>query len=116
MAAPDLYRRLRDLLEREHEALLGGQLDQIARLADEKERLQAQLAVGADRAHLSDLGGLQRMAGRNADLLNAVRRGLETARARLMQIRDGGPQLNTYDRLGQRSSLGAPRKTLERRA
>lgn len=116
MAANDLNGRVRDLLEREHAALLAGQLDTIARLAPERERLMGQLADSAERASLPGLRALRVMAEHNEHLLAAARRGLEAARTRLAQLRNGGPRLNTYDRQGQRVCLDATPGRLERRA
>jgi len=116
VANSNLCAELRDLLEREHTALLSGQIDIIARLAGEKERLQSALVKLHDRAQLPGLASLRELALHNADLMRAVHRGIKAAQTRIAQIREGGPNLNTYDRRGQRCSLGAGLKTLERRA
>jgi hypothetical protein len=105
---------LRDLLEREHGALLSGRLEDVARLIPLKERIAAELARNPQAAEDARLSGLGRLARHNAELLAAARRGLESAQARLALIRGGGVGLNTYDHRGQRADLGGRGRVIRR--
>lgn len=116
MAESDFHGLLRDLLDREQAALLAGRLDELARLVPEKERIAAHLFGDATPMDADALTGLRQIAERNARLLEAARRGIEAARERIDQIRNGGPQMQTYDRRGRRSSLSGAPSRVKRRA
>lgn len=106
---------LDSLLEEERAALIAGELDRIAQIADRKATLVASLAgAGADGVALVPL---QRKMTRNQVLLDGALDGIRTVAARLSAIRDTGGTLETYDRNGRRQTWSAPRRDgVERRA
>jgi flagellar biosynthesis/type III secretory pathway chaperone len=104
---------LTDLLERERKALISGDLEGLARLADEKERL---MGVAATMT-ASGLQALREKATRNQELLNSALEGIRSVAARLDALREARDTLNTYDRSGQRQSIDTQRRPkIERRA
>ncbi len=105
---------LSDLLDREREALLAGDLDGLARMADAKEALVARVAQLAEGP--PGLERLRRIAERNGDLLSAAMQGIRAAMARLKQIADGPGPLVTYDGAGKRKTLDAAASQVTRRA
>ena len=105
---------LRIILEKEHDAIVAGDLELIARIGPEKERSVENLKKA--KLSLDDLTQLRRLSGRNDELLTATRAGIDSALKKLRAIRDGQSQLQTYDRAGQRQHYSfAPSKS-ERRA
>jgi flagellar biosynthesis/type III secretory pathway chaperone len=104
---------LADLLERERSALISGDLEGLARLADEKERLIGDAATMT----ASGLQSLKEKATRNEALLNSALEGIRSVAARLDALREARDTLNTYDRSGQRQSIDTQRRPkIERRA
>lgn len=104
---------MHDVLDRERAAILSGRFDTLERLVPEKERLADRLArKGADHP---ELDRLRARAERNARLLEAMRNGLNDARAQLNALRGTTQDLQTYDATGRKTNLGAPRPT-DRRA
>lgn len=112
----DLRTRLDKLLTRERTALLSGDLHAIGDLAQEKERLTADLAtLGPDGlAHLRDLHD---MARRNQALLDGALQGIRLATARLAAYRRLRGEMDTYDPQGRKTTIpGILKHRLERRA
>ena len=104
---------LADLLERERNALISGDLDGLARLADEKERL----IEDATDLNASGLQALREKASRNQELLNSALEGIRSVASRLDALREARDTLNTYDRSGQRQRIDTLRRPrVERRA
>lgn len=87
-------RQLEALLDQAAQALVSGNLPELARLVPQIEsaNLQATDRPTADR--------LRAKAERNARLLEAAMRGLKSARHRVAEI-TRGPTLSTYDARGQ---------------
>ncbi|GAA0290569.1 hypothetical protein [Rhodovulum strictum] len=108
---------LEDLLMRESEALRRADFAALTVIVDEKERLVAELSAepGAD-ADTDRLARLRALAERNAELLDAVRRGIDSAAEALRRAREPAPPLSTYDQSGQCSPIGATQGSLTRRA
>ncbi len=106
---------LEDLLDKERAAILDGALMDMGRIAREKEMLLGHHDLTApDR---KTLDRLRRKADRNQQLLAAAIRGVRTVTARLNTLRNGPGEMNTYDRTGQRSTLGGkPKGALQHRA
>lgn len=106
---------LEDLLDKERAAILGGALKDMGRIAGEKEMLLDGRKLSApDRKTLDRVRG---KADRNQHLLAAAIRGVRTVTAKLDTLRNGRSELNTYDRSGQRTTLGGSHKgALQRRA
>lgn len=112
---PPMIDALEDLLDKERTAILNGALQDMGRLAGEKERvLEAGNMAVPDQ---STLDRLRRKAARNQQLLTAAIRGVRAVTSRLDVLRNGPGEMNTYDRAGQRTTLGSHnRGTLHRRA
>ncbi|MCO8143815.1 hypothetical protein NHN26_01135 [Rhodovulum tesquicola] len=106
---------LEELLEREAEALRLADFAALAGIADEKERLAADLAAEPE-TDADSLARLRALAERNADLLEAVRRGVDSAAETLRRAREPAAPLSTYDKSGQCSPIGATQGSLTRRA
>lgn len=90
--------RLEALLDRAADALIAGNLPELARLAPEIESV----AVRANDR--SEAERLRAKAERNARLLDAAMRGVKAARHRVAEI-TRGPTLSTYDARGQRAVI-----------
>lgn len=103
------------LLEEERAALISGDLQRIADIADRKETLVAGLDdSGAGGAALIPL---KRKIQRNQVLLDGALEGIRNVAARLAVLRETGGTLETYDRNGRRQTWSGPRGDgIERRA
>lgn len=109
----DIVAKLRDLFEREHDALVAGDLNGLDELAQSKSQLISNLGALRD---VDAVQQLQQLATRNARLLEAARRGVVAARTRIQQIKSGGSELKTYDRSGQMQTLTSGAHQVERKA
>ncbi len=89
---------LESLLDRAADALIAGNLPELARLAPQIESGDVR---AADRAAAERL---RAKAERNARLLDAAMRGLKAARHRVAEI-TRGPTLSTYDARGQKAVI-----------
>jgi len=99
---------LEDLLDKERVAILRGALQDMERLAVEKERvLESGIVSVPDQGTLDRLRG---KAARNQQLLTATIRGVRAVTARLDVLRNGPVEMNTYNRKGHRLILGARNK------
>ena len=95
---------LDELLEREREALLTGNLETIGRLVDHKESLNNDLSViGAVEA--SQLAELNEKVKRNQDLLDHALAGIRSVASRLAAMRRVRLSLDTYDSSGSKRSV-----------
>ena len=104
---------LEDLLDRERSALLAGDIEGLARMGDEKERLLTALADAPPRA----LDAIRDKADRNRVLLNSALDGIRAVSLRLAALREVRETLDTYDRGGNRQQIrGLARSRIERRA
>lgn len=106
---------IEDLLLRERTALRHADFAALRALIDEKERLIERLA---DRP-LTDpaaLARLRALAEQNTELMQAVRRGVDSAVATLRRAREPAEALSTYDRSGKSARIGAAQGSLTRRA
>ena len=113
--ATDPVAALDDLLSEEHAALLKGDLDRIAELAEQKQVLADQLAQ-ADGG-MADLTGLQEKLARNHVLFDHAMSGIRRVADKLDAIRALGKAMTTYDSTGQAQSIPMPTvNQLERRA
>jgi hypothetical protein len=90
--------RLEALLDQAAEALIAGNLPELARLAPQIESADVRTAdrKAAER--------LRAKAERNSRLLDAAMRGLKAARHRVTEI-TRGPTLSTYDARGKRALI-----------
>jgi len=78
MIGPSPFARMQSILIAEHAALLSGNLHELEPIAERKERAAARLK----RGHLTsaELGTLQVLARRNAELLDVVSQAIQTVR------------------------------------
>jgi flagellar biosynthesis/type III secretory pathway chaperone len=92
------------LLEQERKALLAGDLQEIATLYDQKERLIEALNMSEHRdlAHLMRLDGKVR---RNQLLLNGALEGIRSVTQRMAALQQVRQSLETYDRDGQKKRI-----------
>ncbi len=105
---------LEDFLDKERMAILTGSLGNMERIAKEKERLLDKGALQTpDR---KTLDRIRRKVERNQTLLAAAIRGIRAVSLRMEILRNGPGDLNTYDKTGQRKTLGGPQGNLHRRA
>ncbi|MDO6726949.1 flagellar biosynthesis protein FlgN [Cognatishimia sp. 1_MG-2023] len=114
--ASDLIEQLDDLLEREREHLLTGNLPKFTELLDEKEQLLEQIGE-LGQADFPDLQHVQNRMNYNQSLLESAMLGIRAAAERLQTLRSIRRGLDTYDSQGQRRTL--PNNTcgsFERRA
>jgi len=112
--ATAVFTALEDFLDKERQAILTGSLKDMERIVREKERL---LDKGGLPLHdHKTLNQIRRKIERNQHLLAAAIRGVRTVTARLDVLRNGPGELNTYDKSGQRTTLGHHKSNLHRRA
>ena len=106
-------RKITEILDEEYRILTRGDYAALPDLTDRKEELERQLleAPEQDREALASLAGA---AARNAELLEAARRGIEQARVQVREIRDGMTQA-TYGRSGVRRPLSQSPSRIEQK-
>lgn len=106
---------LEDLLDKERAAILDGAFEDMGRIASEKEVVLERRELTAPDQRTLDR--VRHKAARNQHLLSAAIRGVRVVAARLDVLRNGPSDMNTYDRSGQRTSLGSRHQgALHRRA
>ena len=114
--AQSLIDQLDNLLEQERDALLHGRLEEMATIADEKERLiDALNAIGNENG--DDMSGLQSKVARNQILLDGALEGIRNVASRLAALRKIRRTLETYDATGRKQTIqGEVERKVERRA
>lgn len=95
---------LEDLLDKERAAILDGAFADMGRIANEKESVLERRELKAPDQKTLDR--VRRKAARNHQLLAAAISGVRAVTARLDVLRNGPSGMNTYDRAGQRTTLG----------
>lgn len=110
MTAPET---LLGILEEEYRILTGGNYDRLADLVARKEAIDA-ASFDVSGADPRLLDRIRVAARRNAELLEAARRGMDGARRTIREARMGATQ-QTYARDGARKPLSAPLGQLERK-
>lgn len=95
--------QLEALLDHTRDALIAGDISNLAALAEQVEALVADLPQ-LDRPAAERLN---QKANRNARLLQAAQRGVRAARQRVIEIQ-AGPALSTYDARGRREVIEGP--------
>lgn len=111
---PSVVDALDDLLDRERQGILAGNLEQLARLAGEKTRLLERLAGST-----SDIARIERLrvkADRNQELLAAVARGIRSVSRRLEAMKQPKATLRTYDKGGLSQDMTGKKPSIEKRA
>lgn len=111
-----LIDQLDELLDQERAVLLSGDLDAMAGIAEEKERLiDALNALEPD--HSSNLGQLQTKVERNQVLLDGALQGIRNVATRLAALRRIRRTLETYDSKGRKQTIqGEVEHRVEKRA
>ncbi len=109
-----IIQQIEDLLERERDALLSGDLEAIGEFANEKDGLIDSLNKFKDRA---DLGVLQEQVRRNQALLDGALEGIRKVSARISEFRKVRKTLETYDAGGRKRTInGEVAHQVEKRA
>ena len=111
-----LIDELDQLLDRERQSLLAGDLDQIARLTTLKETLIDQLDgnVRLDRDRLTHV---REKVARNQVLLTGAMQGIRAVADRMVDLRRVRQSLETYDHSGRKTGFATGRQaSVEKRA
>jgi hypothetical protein len=101
---------LEALLTTQHEALLAGDLDQLARMPHKLE--QALHGLAGQQPAKQGLAKVAALAARNARLIEAAQRGI--AQARDLRPAASGTRLSTYDALGRQTLPAVTGRLLSR--
>lgn len=114
--AKDLIAELDLLLDRERSALIGGNLDQIANLMEQKEALIERLRkIGATES--KELDHVHGKVVRNHALLASAMEGIRAVSDRMAELRRVRQGLETYDSRGRKTRIQATgQSTVEKRA
>ncbi|MGR3805989.1 flagellar biosynthesis protein FlgN [Marinibacterium profundimaris] len=111
-----LIEELDQLLDAERRALVSGELEELARLHDTKERLVSGLST-LDRMEAAELKDLRDKMTRNQALLDSAMEGIRSVAERMAELRRLRQSLSTYDRDGKRRQYETPtEQKLEKRA
>ncbi|MCP5037093.1 MAG: flagellar biosynthesis protein FlgN [Rhodobacteraceae bacterium] len=111
---PSVVDALDDLLDRERQAILTGNLDALSRQLVEKTRLLERLAGSTDDA--ARIERLRVKTDRNQELLGAVARGIKSVSQRLEAMKNPDTTLRTYDEGGAHQNLRTRKSSMEKRA
>ena len=104
MSSERIVKKLNDLLERQATCLTGGDIDGAFAVAPAIERLVDRLETAKTPA--PSVVSLQKSAARNAGLIEAAQRGIETARDALGQS-DKADGFHSYDAHGRATRIGS---------
>lgn len=116
MSNTDILNKIESILEAEKSALLSGNLDKIAEMSDQKERLFSELK-NADSEQLVALEALQQRYAHNQELMDGALQGIRNVAKRLAEIRRLGAGLDTYDADGRKTVIpGLVEHRMEKRA
>ncbi|MCW1954574.1 MAG: hypothetical protein KIH71_001535 [Roseobacter sp.] len=111
-----LISQIHTLLEKEHKALVSGDLDTLVKLLDQKQALVTALNA-SPLPDVSTLRGLQTKAIRNQAMLESATRGIKSVSTRLATLQKVRKSLESYDASGKKKTiLGSQKNTLEKRA
>lgn len=114
--ASEILDELNDLLDSERKALLHGDIDDVGRVLDTKERLLRELTESAD-VDTAGLGELKDKLSRNQELIESAMKGIQAVAQRFSTIRRVRKSLETYDRSGQKQMIEVSKSgRLEKRA
>ncbi|MCE8507083.1 flagellar export chaperone FlgN [Ruegeria pomeroyi] len=112
----DLIAALDELLELERGALVRGELEQLGRMTEEKERLVDRINAAPDLRR-DQLGSLHLKVTRNQALLSSALEGIRAVAHRMSELRKVRHGLETYDSAGHKQRYVTSAKTrLEKRA
>ena len=114
--AQHLINRLDDLLEQERTALLAGDLEAIATLLENKERLIDALNALTETER-PEMGAVEAKVLRNQALLDGALQGIRHVAARMAALRRVRRGLETYDAKGTKTTIeGEADFSVEKRA
>lgn len=101
----NLIDNLDDLLDRERQALVKGELEQLGRLLTQKEALITQINTleSLEQAKLADV---HEKVTRNQLLLNSAMEGIHAVANRMAELRRVRRGLETYDEKGRKTRFG----------
>lgn len=111
---PAVVDALDDLLDRERQAILSGNLEMLSRQFGEKKRLLERLA--GSTSDITRIERLRTKADRNQELLVAVARGIKSVSLRLEAMKMPKTILRTYDKGGISQELSATKPSIEKHA
>ncbi|MFD1195064.1 flagellar biosynthesis protein FlgN [Seohaeicola saemankumensis] len=115
-AIPPILGELDDLLERERDALLAGDLEGLSRILREKEQVIDRLNQLLPPTFL-DLDVLKDKALRNQALLDTALEGIRAVADRVSALRRVRDTLETYDQTGRKTTFESMHKgRVEKRA
>lgn len=106
MEHPDDLAQLTDVLSRERQALLVGDLDEVEKLLPRKQDLFER--VGAMPGSEAQMRDLARDISHNQTLLQSAMDGIRTVSARLREARAARAGLNLYDGQGRARHVDCP--------
>lgn len=95
-----LIQQLDELLDKEHAALVSGDVQQLSQIVEEKETLIEQLNE-AEFSAPEDMPDLTNKVHRNHALLEGALDGIRSAAKRLAELREVKKSLDTYDKNGR---------------
>lgn len=101
MTPEQIVGALKSLIREERSALLTGQLAALEQLGQRKLQLLEHARTAGIKRDDPGWSDIREQNAGNGALIVAAQRGLQNARARLEQIRNGGAALKTYDRQGR---------------
>jgi flagellar biosynthesis/type III secretory pathway chaperone len=111
MRSDDVIATLTRLCAQEKEMITRGKLDELAPLIVRKQALVDELAD----MNPEGLALVRDLLGRSQTLIEAAIKGVKSARLRLLQIRNAGDAINSYDPAGKTRIIGDSSATVERR-
>lgn len=112
----ELILELDKILDQEKSALLSGDLDALANIVTEKERLVEALNA-AELTASEPLRQVSDKVSQNKVLLESALDGIRSAARRLAELRRARKTLDTYDRMGKKNRIEEPSESqVEKRA
>lgn len=108
-----LASRMMRLLERERAMLIAGNIDGAVKLTSAKDKLAEKLMAALPDEEA--VAAIRDSAERNRRLIDAAKRGVESAQRRIASLRRG-VGVNTYSASGARNLISRTQGTLHKRA
>ena len=114
--AQDLIDELDTLLDRERQALVRGDLDQLGRMLDQKQGLIEKINA-LNTLERGNLALVHDKVTRNQELLNSAMEGIRAVASRMADLRRVRHGLETYDKSGRRTRIETQvQSSVEKRA
>ena len=116
METPEIFCDLEDLLDRERDMILKGDIGNLQRLLLRKQDLLTDLAASPP-PNARDLTRIKGKADHNQLLLGSVAKGIRSVSERVAAMRSGQSTLSTYTSSGHRANVTTGNSShIERRA